>query len=63
MSRVLSLMKGQETPKSVFLCFVRCSQHSAVTYMNSNDRIVFVIESVFFCKIINEVVGISGSNG
>ena len=63
MSHVLSLLKGQETPKSVFLCFVRCLQHSATICMNSNDRIVFVIEAVFFCKIRNELVGVSGSNG
>jgi len=63
MSHVLSLLKGQETPKSIFLYFVRCSQHSAIICTNSNDRMVFVIEAVFFCKIRNELVGISGSNG
>jgi len=63
MSHAQSLLKGQETPKSVFLCFVRRSQHSAIICMNSNDRMVFVIEAAFLCKIRNELVGISGSNG
>jgi hypothetical protein len=59
MSHSLSLPNGQATPNSVFVCFVRFSQQIANICISSTDRMIFLFEAVFFCKIGNEVVGVS----